>query len=60
MGDGLKISPILVIFAVIIGGEFFGVMGLFLAVLVVAILKLLVMDFIEIRSKIKVYRSVPR
>lgn len=60
LGDGLKISPILVIFAVTIGGEFFGVMGMFLAVPVVAILKLLVMDFIEIRSKIKVYRSVPR
>ena len=60
LGDGLKISPVLVIFAVTIGGEFFGVMGMFLAVPVVAILKLLVMDFIEIRSKIKVYRSVPR
>ena len=57
LGDGLKISPILVIFAVTVGGEFFGVMGMFLAVPVVAIIKLIVMDFIEIRGKIKVYRK---
>lgn len=57
LGDGLKISPILVIFAVTIGGEFFHVMGMFLAVPIVAIIKLLVMDFIEIRGKLKVYRK---
>ena len=60
LGDGLKISPILVIFAVTIGGEFFGVMGMFLAVPIIAILKLLAMDFIEIRSKIRIYRSVSK
>ena len=51
LGDGLKISPILVIFAVTIGGEFFGVIGMFLSVPVIAILKLLIVDFIEIREK---------
>lgn len=54
LGDGLKISPILVIFAVTIGGEFFGVIGMFLSVPVIAILKLLIVDFIEIREKKKV------
>lgn len=54
LGDGLKISPILVIFAVTIGGEFFGVIGMFLSVPVIAILKLLIVDFIEIREKRKV------
>ena len=53
LGDGLKISPILVIFAVTIGGEFFGVTGMFLSVPVIAILKLLIVDFIEIREKKK-------
>ena len=53
LGDGLKISPILVIFAVTIGGEFFGVIGMFLSVPVIAILKLLIVDFIEIREKKK-------
>ena len=57
LGDGLKISPILVIFAVTVGGEFFGVIGMFLAVPVIAIIKLLVVDFIEIRGKIKSYRK---
>ena len=56
LGDGLKISPILVIFAVTIGGEFFGVLGMFLAVPIIAIIKLLITDFVEIRSKIKMYR----
>lgn len=53
LGDGLKISPILVIFAVTVGGEFFGVIGMFLAVPVIAVMKLLIVDFIEIREKKK-------
>lgn len=57
LGEGLKISPILVIFAVTVGGEFFGVLGMFLAVPIIAIIKLLVTDFIEVRSKIKSYRK---
>lgn len=56
LGDGLKISPILVIAAVTIGGEFFGILGMFLAVPIIAIIKLLITDFVEIRSKIKMYR----
>lgn len=57
LGDGLKISPILVIISVTIGGEFFNVLGMFLAVPVIAILKLLITDFVEIRCKIKSYRK---
>ena len=33
LGDGLKLSPILVIFSVTVGGEFFGVLGMFLSCL---------------------------
>lgn len=57
LGDGLKLSPILVIFSVTVGGEFFGVLGMFLSVPIVAILKLLLVDFVEIRSKIKYIRK---
>lgn len=57
LGEGLKISPILVIFAVTIGGEFFGIIGMFLAVPIAAIIKVIIMDFIEIRIKIKSYRK---
>lgn len=51
VGDSLKISPLLVIFAVTIGGAYFGVLGMFLAVPVMAVLKLLIDDFIEWKSK---------
>lgn len=47
VGDSLKISPLLVIFAVTLGGAYFGVIGMFLAVPVVAVLKLIIDDFIE-------------
>ena len=50
VGDSLKISPLLVIFAVTIGGAYFNVLGMFLAVPVVAVLKLLIGDFIEFKN----------
>lgn len=53
VGDSLKISPLLVIFAVTIGGAYFGVLGMFLAVPVAAILKLLIGDYIELKNGIK-------
>ena len=46
-GDSLEISPLLVILSVTIGGEYFGIMGMFLAVPVVAVLKILVNDYID-------------
>lgn len=53
VGDSLKISPLLVIFAVSIGGAYFGVLGMFLAVPVIAVLKLLVDEFIDLKTKKK-------
>lgn len=50
VGDSLKISPLLVIFAVTIGGAYFGILGMFLAVPVVAVVKILLLDFINIRA----------
>ena len=46
-GDSLEISPLLVILSVTIGGEYFGIMGMFLAVPVAAVLKILVNDYID-------------
>lgn len=57
LGDGLKLSPILVIFSVTLGGEFFGVLGMFLSVPIIAIIKLLIVDFVEVRNKLKAYRK---
>ena len=53
VGDSLRISPLLVIFAVSIGGAYFGVLGMFLAVPVIAVLKLMVDEFIEWKYKAK-------
>lgn len=53
VGSSLKLSPILVIFSVTVGGAYFGVLGMFLAVPVVAILKIIVLDYIEYKTKSK-------
>ena len=47
VGESLKMSPLLVIFSVTIGGAYFGILGMFLAVPVSAVVKLLLCDFIE-------------
>lgn len=52
IGNSLEISPLLVIFAVTVGGAYFGVLGMFWAVPVVAVLKIVVNDWIEFKSKV--------
>lgn len=49
IGDKLKISPILVIFSVTFIGAYFGVLGMFLAVPIAAMLKILVNDYLDYR-----------
>lgn len=49
VGKSLKISPLLVIFAVTVGGAYFGIIGMFLAVPVIAVIKILVEDYIDMR-----------
>ncbi len=51
VGNSLKINPLLVIFAITIGGAYFGMLGIFLSVPVIAVVKLLLDDFIEYRNK---------
>lgn len=53
IGNSLEISPLLVIFAVTIGGAYFGVLGMFLAVPIAAVLKIVVNDWIEFKNKKK-------
>ena len=50
VGKSLKISPLLVLFAVTFGGAYFGILGMFLAVPVIAVIKILVDDFINYRE----------
>lgn len=47
LGNSLKISPILVIFSVTFFGAYFGVLGMFLAVPIIALIKVIVLDCIE-------------
>lgn len=50
VGKSLKISPLLVLFAVTFGGAYFGILGMFLAVPVIAVIKILIDDFIRYRE----------
>lgn len=47
IGNSLEISPLLVIFSVTVGGAYFGMMGMFLAVPVAAVIKLILEDFVN-------------
>ncbi|MGN1297232.1 MAG: AI-2E family transporter [Clostridia bacterium] len=49
IGKSLKISPLLVIFAVTVGGAYFGILGMFLAVPVIAVVKILVEDYVSLK-----------
>ena len=53
IGNSLEISPLLVIFAVTVGGAYFGVLGMFIAVPVAAVLKIVVNDWLEFKNKKK-------
>lgn len=53
IGNSLEISPLLVIFAVTVGGAYFGVLGMFLSVPVIAVLKIIVNDYLEFKIKKK-------
>lgn len=52
-GTSLEISPILVIFSVTIGGAYFGILGMFLAVPICTVIKTFILDYIDYKNKIK-------
>lgn len=47
MGGALNMNPILIIVSITIGGAYFGILGMFLAVPVAAILKIMTMNWLE-------------
>ena len=53
IGQSLKVSPLLVIFAITVGGAYFGMLGMFLAVPVIAIVKIVIEDYIDVKLKKK-------
>jgi len=55
IGDKLKISPILVILSVTLAGAYFGVLGMFLAVPIVAMIKVALNDYLDYKEENKKY-----
>lgn len=53
IGQSLKISPLLVIFAITVGGAYFGILGMFLAVPVIAVIRILIEDYIDYKITMK-------
>lgn len=53
LGASLNISPILVIFSVTVGGAYFGVLGMFLAVPTVAFIKIIIEDKLNEKIRLK-------
>ena len=53
IGQSLKISPLLVIFAITVGGAYFGILGMFLAVPVIAVVRILIEDYIDYKITMK-------
>lgn len=53
VGNSLEISPLLIIFAVTVGGAYFGILGMFLAVPIVTVFKILINDYIEYKTKLR-------
>ena len=59
IGSSLEISPLLVIFSVTVGGGYFGVLGMFLAVPAVTVLKLILDDYLDSKNKKKmIYNDI--
>lgn len=56
-GNSLNISPILVIFSVTIFGAYFGIIGMFLAVPIVTVIKLSIEDYISVRANGKIIEA---
>lgn len=53
VGDSLNISQLLVILAVTVGGAYFGILGMFLGVPIVAVIKMILEDYMEQKAKDK-------
>ncbi len=51
--SSLKVSPLLVMFAVTVGGSYFGVLGMFLSAPIFTLIKLIIEDFVDERNKEK-------
>jgi len=49
-GDALGLKPLVIIFAIVVGGAYFDIIGMFVAVPIAAMLKMFLEDFMEARE----------
>lgn len=50
MGDALKINPILVFFSLLVGAHYGGIIGMFLAIPAMALVKIIILNIIEAKE----------
>lgn len=50
-GDALGLKPLLIIFSIVVGGAYFGIIGMFVSVPVAAMLKMFLEDFMDAQEK---------
>jgi len=50
-GDALGLKPLVIIFAIVVGNFYFGIIGMFIAVPIAAMLKMFLEDFMDAREK---------
>lgn len=55
--DALKISKILIIFSITVGGAYFGVLGMFLGVPIITVIAMILNDYIERNEKMTIETS---
>lgn len=53
IGSSLKVSPLLVIFSITVGGAYLGIIGMFLAVPIAVVIKTILNDYIDNKNKIR-------
>ena len=53
IGSSLKTSPLLVLFSISIGGAYFGILGMFLAVPIAVVIKTILTDFVDNKNKLR-------
>ena len=51
IGSSLEISPLLVIFSITVGGAYFGILGMFLAVPIAVVIRTILLDWIDSKNE---------
>lgn len=53
VGSSLEISSLLVLFAITVGGAYFGIIGMFLGVPIAVVIKTILADYVDSKNKIR-------